>query len=373
MSSGVVGVKLRSQDRRHQSGLSLVSILGILLLLIVMAGMVYLFLPVDETELVKPSQTTHFPDEKTPKTEFSSAELQQLQPIDDAEPELKRIAQEIAEQQVARDITGNQNNPENNQSASDVTPSSSQSVQAAGQSVKQSLSNTELAGAITRGATDVAPRASSSGTQSTLSAQRVGGGDLAGSDGKVRDSIIAIDPSQTMISWLVGEELIRHFVVLVDNIANGAIPSKQMVFKSPKGSLVVQELGEDYVLLAKNYSRYQSYTQLLSTLPPETVVRYYQQFYPLLQQAYMELGYPKSSFHHRLLDAIEVVLNAPMPDPGQELILKRSSVMFTYADESLQAGSDVNKLLLRMGPENAGLFKESLWQWKRLLIQLDHR
>lgn len=353
-------MNVRSQDRKHQRGLSLVSILGVLFLLIVMAGVVYLFLPVDETALLQPSKTINAPSENDAGTDFSPAELQQLQPSEDADPELKQIAEDLAkqkliEQQGTQGADGNL--------GSSTTANSS----ASGQSVEQ---NGDASSPALTGTT---PIESSSGAQTALSTQWTGSGGLAGSDTKVRDSIEAIDPSQTMLSWLIGEELIRHFVVLTDNLANGAIPSKQMVFKSPKGSLAVEGAGEDYVLSVENYSRYQGYTQLLSKLPAETVIHYYQQFYPLMQQAYRELGYPKRSFHHRLLEAVEVVLNAPMPNPGQEIRLKRPSVMYTYADESLQAGSDVEKLLLRMGPENAVLLKESLWQLKRLLIQLDHR
>lgn len=369
---------MRSQSRRYQSGLNLVSILGVLLLLILMVGVVYLFLPVDETSSLNPSQSSHQSDDKTPKAEFSRAELQQLQPVEGADPELQNIAREIANNRTAQEGVENQGAQENGSETvgsvtSEITPSQATSTEMpVGSNNLKSVGREEKEG-LNSSVDSI--KSSVEESQLTNNSQVITAGvaNLTGSDTKVRESIQKIDSSNTMLSWLVGDELIRHFVVLVDNMANGAIPSKQMIFKSPQGSLVVQELGEDYILLAENYVRYQSYTKLLSGLPPETVIRYYQQFYPLLQQAYMELGYPNRSFHHRLLEAIEVVLNAPMPNPGEEIVLKQPSVMYTYADESLQRSADINKLLLRMGPENAGLFKESLWQWKRLLIQLDHR
>ncbi len=335
-----------------QAGASFVNTLCIILLLALIAVVIYLFLPEKPSDLLPQNDNSeNFPSTNTvteqPAEDFSRAELQQLKPVEEAEPELKRIAREIAEQREQAQVGQAEPNQHTESAQTPAEPSAAAAT--ASQHVIGDSPKTQLP------------------------TRWLGEGGLTGSDDKVREAVAKMEPSSVLVSWLVDEELLRHFVVLMDNIANGDIPSKQMVLKSPAGELAVESSGEAYILSPTNYERYSAYTKLLSALPPETVMNYYQQFYPLLQQAYAELGYPKRSFHYRLLDAVEVVLNAPMPDPEQRLSLQRPSVMYTYADEALEQRSDVQKLLLRMGAQNASLLKESLWQWKRLLIQLDHR
>jgi hypothetical protein len=71
----------------------------------------------------------------------------------------------------------------------------------------------------------------------------------------------------------------------------------------------------------------------------------------LFQQAYENLGHPPEYFNDRLIEVIDHLLATPeLPDP---IPLARPNVQFEFADPNLEARSAGQKVLLRMGHENA--------------------
>lgn len=194
---------------------------------------------------------------------------------------------------------------------------------------------------------------------------------LNASDGPVRSSLIDLDSSRLLADWLVDEELVRKFVVMVDNMANGQIPRKHSVLKPLKDSFRVREKDDQYYLNGYNFSRYSPYVESLLALDPVELSRLYQHYYPLFQQAYGELGYSRRSFHRRVLVAVDQLLASPVVEGPIELT--RPSVMYKYADPQLEQLSDVHKQMLRLGPEKARLLKARLAVLRSLLTRLDHR
>jgi len=90
------------------------------------------------------------------------------------------------------------------------------------------------------------------------------------------------------------------------------------------------------------------------------LVSVYVHLYPLFQQAYVELGYPDGYFNDRLVQVIDNLLAAPAPP--EPVRLAQPSVLFVYADPELESLSAGQKMLLRMGPENAAAVKNKLRQ-----------
>jgi len=71
----------------------------------------------------------------------------------------------------------------------------------------------------------------------------------------------------------------------------------------------------------------------------------------LLQQAYINLGYPDGYFNDRVVEVIDHLLATPQPDGP--VLLTRPHVLYEYADPDLEALSSGQQLLLRMGEQNA--------------------
>jgi hypothetical protein len=86
----------------------------------------------------------------------------------------------------------------------------------------------------------------------------------------------------------------------------------------------------------------------------------------LFQQAYQELGYPKKQFNDRLVEVIDDLLEAPEAQPPIKLV--RPKVMYEFDDPELEDLSAGQKLLVRMGPENAAVLKAKLREIRRELV-----
>ena len=116
--------------------------------------------------------------------------------------------------------------------------------------------------------------------------------------------------------------------------------------------------GDVVSLNAANYARYSRYVKLAQAIDSKRVAGIYVHYYPLFQQAYAELGYPKKHFNDRLVEVIDHLLTAP--DAQQPVHLIRPKVLYEFEDPELEDLSVGQKLFIRMGPENAAAMKAKL-------------
>src|SRR5690348_12735538 len=98
--------------------------------------------------------------------------------------------------------------------------------------------------------------------------------------------------------------------------------------------------------------------RLLEQADTPKLVQTYVHYYPLFQKAYVDLGYPNGYFNDRLVEVIDNLLATP--EVKGPLKLTVPHVLYEYADAELQSRSAGQKLLLRMGPENAAKVKAKL-------------
>ena len=180
--------------------------------------------------------------------------------------------------------------------------------------------------------------------------------DLNTSDNAFRSALSLLDPSKALLGWLIDEELIRKFVVTVDNMADGKLPRKHSLLRPMTDKFRPSSREDQLWLDGYNYSRYNRYVELVGSIDSERWVELYRRYYPLMQQAYAELGYPRKSFHDRMLKALDHLLAAPIVP--RALALAQPSVMYIYAEPELEQLSAVHKQMLRVGPVNAGQVME---------------
>ena len=87
---------------------------------------------------------------------------------------------------------------------------------------------------------------------------------------------------------------------------------------------------------------------------------------PLLETAYSELGYPGETLGGALMTAIDTLLATPAIKAP--MVLKRDSVLYQYADPTIEALPPVQKQLLRMGRENSAALKAWLRELRAALL-----
>lgn len=168
--------------------------------------------------------------------------------------------------------------------------------------------------------------------------------------------------STQTLKYAVPNEIIRKFVRAVNALEEGKVVHEYRPIVSPPPVFVAESTGSEdqpqFRLTANNFQRYDNYVALLAMLDTDQVIALYQRFYPLLEEAYAEMGLNKGNFHSVFIGAIDNLLAAPIYE--EEILLVRPKVFYEYADPSFEKLPPSNKLLLRMGPENTRSLQESL-------------
>ena len=191
---------------------------------------------------------------------------------------------------------------------------------------------------------------------------------LNDSDALVHGELARLFPGQRIAEQLNLDSIVRRFAVTVDNLPGPKLPRKQLSTRPVPGRFGVSGEGDTLYLSPGNFSRYTAFVQLIESVSIERLVSLYVGLYPLFQQAYEELGYPSGYFNDRLIDVIDHMLEAP--EINEPVRLVRPKVLYQFADPQLEALSAGQKVLIRVGPDNASRLKAKLRELRAALSQV---
>lgn len=170
-------------------------------------------------------------------------------------------------------------------------------------------------------------------------------------------SKIEANASLQAAKLLASDDLIRRTVVFVDNLAKGDIAKKHSPVLEPKEKFKALD-GDLAIIDPNSYERYTPYVNLVSRFSGAQLVRMYGEFEPLFKEAYQEIGYDGDNFKATLNNAIQELLDTPIPKTPIPLI--KESVTYKYAYPEWEQLSDAQKQFLRMGPDNMKKLKVTL-------------
>jgi hypothetical protein len=175
---------------------------------------------------------------------------------------------------------------------------------------------------------------------------------LNDSDRFVQAELGELDNANAVLRQLASAQIIRKFVVLVDGMSRGDIPDRDLPVTALQTEMTVNEQGENLFLLDPvSYNRFNLLVNTFAAIDSATIAEKLDEWDPLFESAYAELGYPDRTFDMALNQAIRNVLQARVP--AGDILLTRPSVHYHFADPALESLTDLEKLLIRMGPENA--------------------
>jgi hypothetical protein len=187
------------------------------------------------------------------------------------------------------------------------------------------------------------------------------------SDPLLRERLSSLFGEKAFRDLFLPDHIVRRIVVTVDNLDREQLPQKFLPVRNPAGSFVAAGGGPTFTISPDNYRRYTPYVRLAETVDTGLLVRTYRYFYPLFQQAYVNLGYPTGYFNDRLIEILEHLLQTPEISEPQ---LLQPKIFYTFADPQLESLSAGQKLLLRSGPDNAARVKNQLRALHQQLINL---
>jgi len=193
--------------------------------------------------------------------------------------------------------------------------------------------------------------------------------ELDQSDPVMVEAISSLLAKQSLLKLFSLDNIIQRIVVSVDNMTGATIPHRFNPVKPVAGKFLTHMGGKDRWLIdPENYRRYDLYVKMLEAVDTEDVLAIYTRFYPLFQQAYVELGYPNKYFNDRLVTVLEHLLETP--EVAVPLVLVRPKVTYKYEDTRFERLSAGQKLLLRMGPENGAKMRVLIKRWHKKILTL---
>ena len=191
------------------------------------------------------------------------------------------------------------------------------------------------------------------------------------SDAAVGEALAGLWGGKTLEQFFQLKDFIRRIVVTIDNLPRGKVALRLVPAKPVPGPFLTVGKDAGLAIGPGNTARYEPYVRLAEATDSKKIVALYVRFYPLFQEAYRELGYPKGYFNDRLVEVIDHLLAAPEARAPVKLV--QPKVFYLYADPDLEARSAGQKILMRMGNENAARIKAKLRELRGELTRTENR
>jgi Protein of unknown function (DUF3014) len=186
------------------------------------------------------------------------------------------------------------------------------------------------------------------------------------SDGPFRDSLSGVLGRDAVGQFLAPNDVIRRIVVTVDNLPRKKVAVERRPILPTGGTFATSGSDESLTLNPNNYSRYAPLVRLVEAADANQLAALYFRYYPLFQRAYEDLGYPNAYFNDRLVEVIDNMLATPQVNGPIKLVQPR--VFYEFADPALESRSSGQKLLIRMGNENAAAIKAKLTEVRNIIV-----
>jgi hypothetical protein len=181
---------------------------------------------------------------------------------------------------------------------------------------------------------------------------------LDDSDSSVVAELSSLAGAGDLGTLLIPRQIIQRIVATIDSLPRHGLSSFMLPVHTPKGSFITASGDAGLTMSDRNIERYAPYMQVIEHVDSKKLIAWYVHAYPLFQEAYRQLGYPKGYFNDRLIVVIDNLLAAP--DLTQAPVLTPSRSFYAYVDPSLESLSAGQKLLLRVGFANEATLKTKL-------------
>ena len=186
------------------------------------------------------------------------------------------------------------------------------------------------------------------------------------SDLPMRNSLEELIGKESVQQFVIPKDLVRHIVVSIDNMPEEKVAERLRPMIPTPGRFAVAGSEEAPMLDPANYERYKPLVQLVRTTDTKSLISIYSRYYPLFQDAYESLGHPPQYFNDRLIEVIDHLLATP--ELEGPIALAQPNVLYEFADPKLESRSAGQKVLIRMGPENARAVKDKLRELRGELV-----
>ena len=189
---------------------------------------------------------------------------------------------------------------------------------------------------------------------------------LNDSDPAMKDALSALVGANAM-QYVVPEDIVRHFVVTIDNLPRQKAPAAKRPDRGGAGSVPGRRATRCTPRSIRRISqRYDPMVNVVRQLDMQRVADTYFHFYPLVPERLPEPRIPERLFQ-RPAGAGDRFVARDAASPAVPSSSRGPNVLYTFADPKLEALPAGQKLLLRMGPDNAAVIKAKLKELRAII------
>lgn len=193
----------------------------------------------------------------------------------------------------------------------------------------------------------------------------------------IPQALVELMGQKAVTSFFHTDDFARRFVATIDNLGRGHAAPILWPINPTQGRFTVEGSEGAAMIATDNSMRYTPFVLLVETVDIGRAVDLYVRVYPMLQQAYKDLGYPKGYFNDRFIEVIDKLLSTPNATYPVKVTLtevkgsipsERPWVRYQFADPEFESLSAGQKVLLRVGPVNARRLKAKLLEIRQHLV-----
>lgn len=175
-------------------------------------------------------------------------------------------------------------------------------------------------------------------------------------DAVLRQQLAAAGAKPILFRMLSEQQPVEVSAALIDGLGHGVILRKFLSGSlHSEGFSVVTE--DDGVYMSPtSYLRYDAFADAIAALDIGILANTFHMLRPVYEEVYGYLGLIPDDFDNAVIRTLDLVLATP--EIGEPIALKPKSVMYLYASPSLESLPEVQKQLLRMGPDNIRRIKQ---------------
>lgn len=171
------------------------------------------------------------------------------------------------------------------------------------------------------------------------------------SDEAIRAVVAGISKHPRIVRWLATDRLIERFVEAVEDISEGRSPRRACEVLAPEGDFVVHDYKLDFAIAQGTYRRFDLVTEVFVSLDADASAVVLDDVRTKVDREFARASWGDSGFDGVVKAAFSHLLEVRVPNGPIEV--ERWATAYVFADDQLEALSDAQRQLLRMGPVNA--------------------
>lgn len=169
-------------------------------------------------------------------------------------------------------------------------------------------------------------------------------------DTQLREAFSQAGADARLNRFLSEQRPLEISAALIDGMSWGAMLRKILPASPPKEAFGVDTQGDQLFISAASYARYNVYADSIEALNTDILAEGFHRLRPLYEATYESLGLDPEDFDNAVIRTLDRVLSTP--EIVHRVALERNSVLYEFEDPKLENLPDLQKQMLRMGPEN---------------------